>query len=338
MTSRRAQLRDVTPDQADLAEARRVLCLEANALTELSEALDARFVEFLDLCIGLTGRLIVTGMGKSGHVARKIAATCASTGQSAFFVHPAEASHGDLGMITRDDAVLALSNSGETPELKDVIAYTSRFRIPLIGMTRVADSFLAEQSDIPLILPKSPEACPNRQAPTTSTTVMMALGDALAVALMARRDFNADDFRMFHPGGKLGQHLFKVADIMRVDTAVPLVSLDTAMSDVIKVMSDKKLGCSGVVDPQGALVGIITDGDIRRHVTDGAERFRALTADRVMTAKPATIEPDELAVTALDFMNGGNAKGRDITSLFVTENEMPVGIIHIHDCLRMGVA
>ena len=334
MSSTRARLRDILPD-TDLTEARRVLRLEADALIALSDALDGRFVELLDLCVGLSGRLIVTGMGKSGHVARKIAATCASTGQSAFFVHPAEASHGDLGMITRDDAVLALSNSGETPELKDVIAYTRRFRIPLIGMTRIADSFLAGQSDIPLILPKSPEACPNRQAPTTSTTVMMALGDALAVALMARRNFNADDFRVFHPGGKLGQHLFKVADIMRVEQAVPLVTPDTPMADVITVMNDKKLGCSGVVDSRGALVGIITDGDIRRHVADG---FCALTADRVMTAQPATIEPDELAVTALDFMNGGNAKGRDITSLFVTRNDKPVGIIHMHDCLRMGVA
>ena len=334
MRSTHAQRRDLSPE-TDLAEARRVLCLEANALTELSDALDGKFVDLLDLCMGLSGRLIVTGMGKSGHVARKIAATCASTGQSAFFVHPAEASHGDLGMITRDDAVLALSNSGETPELKDVIAYTRRFRIPLIGLTRVADSFLAAQSDIPLIVPQSPEACPNRQAPTTSTTVMMALGDALAVALMARRNFNADDFRMFHPGGKLGQQLFKVADIMRVGQAVPLVTPDTAMTDVITVIGDKKLGCSGVTDAQGILVGIITDGDIRRHVRDG---LSGLTADQVMTAKPATIEPDELAVTALDFMNGGNAKGRDITSLFVTRNAKPVGIIHIHDCLRMGVA
>ena len=334
MRSTHARRCDI-PNDSDLAEARRVLRLEANALSELSDALDARFVALLDLCVGLSGRLIVTGMGKSGHVARKIAATCASTGQSAFFVHPAEASHGDLGMITRDDAVLALSNSGETPELKDIIAYTRRFRIPLIGLTRIADSFLAGQSDIALILPQSPEACPNRQAPTTSTTVMMAFGDALAIALMARRNFNADDFRIFHPGGKLGQQLLKVADIMRVDEAVPLVGLNTRMADVIAVMSDKKLGCSGVVDPQGALAGIITDGDIRRHVGDG---FSGLTADRVMTVRPATIGPDELAVTALDFMNGGNARGRDITSLFVTRGGKPVGIIHIHDCLRMGVA
>jgi arabinose-5-phosphate isomerase len=274
-------------------------------------------------------------MGKSGHVARKIAATFASTGQASFFVHPAEASHGDLGMIGRDDAVLALSNSGETPELRDIIAYTRRFAIPLIGMTRGPSSSLAKRSDYPLVLPASPEACPNAQAPTTSTTAMLALGDALAVALMARRGFSADDFRQFHPGGKLGQKLLSARDVMHTGARLPLVNEEQLMSDVLPVMSEKRFGCTGVVNAEGVLVGIITDGDLRRHMGDGLIQRRAA---EIMSKDPAVVTPDRSAVRVLDLMNGGNPKKVDITSLFVVEDGRPVGLVHIHDCLRQGVA
>lgn len=317
----------------DLATARRVLELEATALHELGASLNGDFTRAVDLIVDLPGRLVISGMGKSGHVARKIAATLASTGTPAFFVHPAEASHGDLGMITRADAIMALSNSGETPELEDLVAYSRRFDIPLLGITRRLDSALGSRSDIALVVPDSAEACPNRQAPTTSTTQMMALGDALAVALMTRRGFSADDFRRFHPGGKLGQRILKVADVMHTGAALPLVAIEVSMAEALVEMTRKSFGCVGVTEGDGRLVGIVTDGDLRRHM---APDLTTRPVADIMTAAPKTIAADALAVEALKYMNG--AYGRPVTSLFVVSDQRPVGLVHIHDCLRAGVA
>jgi arabinose-5-phosphate isomerase len=277
------------------------------------------------------GRVTVTGMGKSGHVARKIAATFSSTGTPAQFVHPGEASHGDLGMLAEGDAVLALSNSGDTAELADIVAYSRRFRIPLIAMTRRDGSTLAEAADVTLLLPASAEACPMGLAPTTSTTMMIALGDALAVALLERKGFSAGDFQVLHPGGQLGRRLLRVADIMHGGDAIPLVHRDTAMAEAILVMTQKSFGCVGVTDEGGKLVGIITDGDLRRHMGD--DLLRA-AVDKVMSGRPKTIRPQALAAEALGQMNAAS-----ITSLFaVDEKRRPLGILHIHDCLRAGIA
>lgn len=323
-----------TPEPAsdkDLEVARRVLAIEADALRDLSESLNGDFCKAIDLIEGLKGRLVVTGMGKSGHIAKKIAATFASTGTPSFFVHPAEASHGDLGMIGRDDAVLALSNSGETPELSDIIAYTRRFNVPLIGMTRRPESSLATQCDYPLILPASPEACPNKQAPTTSTTAMLAFADALAVTLMERRGFSADDFRTFHPGGKLGQRLLRVRDVMHGVNDIPLIGEDALMSEALMTMTGKSFGCVGVVDGKGVMTGIVTDGDLRRHMADNLITMRV---GDVMTCGPKATQADLLAVEALAVMND-----RSITALFVVDDAgKPVGLVHIHDLLRLGVA
>ncbi|WP_455183138.1 KpsF/GutQ family sugar-phosphate isomerase [Azospirillum palustre] len=317
-------------ENRDLACATRVLRTEADALLALADSLDGKFLRALDILQGIEGRVIVTGMGKSGHVARKIAATMASTGTPAFFVHPGEASHGDLGMIAKIDAVVALSNSGETHELADIIAYTRRFGIPLIGMTRRAASALAEQSDVALVIPPEPEACPLGLAPTTSTTMMLALGDALAVALLERRGFSAADFREFHPGGQLGRALLKVTDIMHKGEDLPLCRLDSPLSDVIFEMTAKRLGCVGVTDDAGALAGIITDGDLRRHLTP---ELLAERADSIMSPRPKTIRPKALIVEALREMND-----KKITTLFVIEADRPLGIVHIHDVLRAGAA
>lgn len=314
----------------DIAVARRVIRTEGEALASLADGLDGAFARCVDLLAGIPGRVVVTGMGKSGHVARKIAATLASTGKPAMFVHPAEASHGDLGMITGADAVLALSNSGDTAELAAIVDYTRRFRIPLIGMTRRAGSTLAEQADVVLLTPDAPEACPLGLAPTTSTTVMLALGDALAVALLERKSFSADDFQVFHPGGKLGRALLKVADLMHGPATLPLVRPDTVMADAILEMTAKSFGCVGVVAGDGRLAGIITDGDLRRHMEP---ELLARRAGEIMTHGPKTIRPSALAAEALSTMSA-----LEITSLFVTDAGRPVGIVHIHDCLRAGVA
>jgi len=315
---------------ADLASAGRVLRLEARALETLAQNLDAEFVVALDVMARVQGRVVVTGMGKSGHVARKIAATLASTGTPAMFVHPGEASHGDLGMITDSDAVLALSNSGETAELADVVAYAKRFEIPLIAITSHTGSALAKAATIALILPDSAEACPMGLAPTTSTTVTLALGDAIAVALLERRGFSADDFRVLHPSGQLGRRLLKVADIMHGDDALPLIGDDTTMTEALLEMTAKSFGCVGVVDDGGRLLGIVTDGDLRRHMSPDLLARR--TVD-LMTGNPKTIRPQALASEAVHTMNSGK-----ITNLFVVEDGHPIGILHIHDCLRAGVA
>lgn len=311
-----------------LTTARRVIAREAEALAMLGQALDGSFSDAVRLIMAAKGRVIVSGMGKSGHIARKIAATLASTGTPAHFVHPAEASHGDLGMITKGDVALVLSNSGETPELADIVAHTRRFGIPLIGVASKADSTLMRQSEVAILLPDAPEACETGIVPTTSTTMMLALGDALAIALMEHRAFTPDHFRLFHPGGKLGAKLLKVRDLMHA--AVPLIDASRPMSEALLVISAKGFGVVGVTQGE-ALCGIITDGDLRRHM----EGLLTLQAGQVMTPAPRSISPDALAEQAVALMND-----RKITCLFVVSPDdpsRPVGIVHIHDCLRAGV-
>lgn len=324
---------NATIPASDLEVARRVLATEAAALSELAASLDERLAEAVRLLAGTTGRVVVSGMGKSGHVGRKIAATLASTGTPALFVHPAEASHGDLGMVVAGDAVLALSNSGETPELTDIVTHTRRFGLPLVGITGRADSTLARTADVALVLPDCPEACPMGLAPTSSTTMMLALGDALAVALLSRRGFTAADFRVFHPGGKLGAQLSRVADLMHGEDKLPLAAPDTPMSEAILRITAQSFGCLGIVE-DGRLVGIVTDGDLRRALDQGGTPLLARRAGEVMTRSPRRVRPDMLAAEALRIMNT-----RSITSLFVVdEADRPVGILHIHDLLRAGVA
>ncbi len=309
-----------------------VLRIEADALGAMAEALDETFAVAVDRIAAIRGRVIVTGMGKSGHIGRKIAATFASTGTPALFVHPAEASHGDLGMITSDDLVLALSNSGETPELADIVGYCRRFAIPLVVIVGRVASALAQAADVVLLLPDRPEACPMGLAPTTSTTVTLALADALAIALLKKKGFDAQGFGVFHPGGKLGKKLIKVEQLMHRDEALPLVDLDTSTADVILEMTAKRLGCVGVLDSAGQLSGIITDGDLRRHMSSD---LLSLPAVDIMTSSPRTIGADALAVEALAVMNQPD---RPITVMFVIDDFRPIGILHVHDCLRAGVA
>ncbi|HTT78363.1 MAG TPA: KpsF/GutQ family sugar-phosphate isomerase [Stellaceae bacterium] len=317
----------------DLAVGRRVIRAEIEGLQQLARALDGTFGAALDLCAAAKGRLIVTGIGKSGHVARKIAATLASTGTPALFVHPAEASHGDLGMIGLEDVVLALSNSGESGELAAIIGYSRRFKIPLIAITAGGGSTLADAADVVLLLPPAAEACPMGLAPTTSTTVMMALGDALALALLERKGFSPADFRLFHPGGKLGRKLLRVADIMHSGEAVPLVAPTMPMSEAILIMTEKSFGCVGVADDCGRLIGVITDGDLRRHMDDGLLARRV--AD-VMHPDPKTIAASRPAGEALALMTG---RAPPTTSLFVVDAAgRPTGFVHMHDCVRAGVA
>jgi arabinose-5-phosphate isomerase len=316
-----------------IASALRTLEAEAGGIAALAadirDGLGAAFVAAVELIHGAKGRLIVTGMGKSGHIGRKIAATFASTGAPAFFVHPGEASHGDLGMITADDLIMALSWSGETVELKDLIDYSRRFRIGLIGITANGESTLAKSADVALVLPKAREACPHNLAPTTSSLMQLALGDALAVALLESRGFTALDFRALHPGGRLGAQLQFVDDIMRRGADVPLVSRGTLMTDAIVEMSTKSLGCVGITEA-GRLVGIITDGDLRRHMRPDLLDARV---EDIMTPRPKTVRPDQLVSEALELLNASN-----ITALMVVEAGSPVGIVHFHDLLRAGVA
>ena len=314
----------------DLAAARRVVAQESRALARLAEALTGRFVEATEVLAATRGRIVLSGMGKSGHIANKIAATLASTGAPALFVHPAEASHGDLGMITEADTLLMLSNSGETPELADLVNYATRFSIPLVAIVGRAPSTLADSATVALVLPDEPEAGTLGLAPTTSTIMMLALGDALAVALLERKGLTAEDFSLYHPGGKLGRRLVRVADIMHAGDALPLVPAETAMAEALIVMTAKRLGCVGATDARGALAGIVTDGDLRRHMDGGL--LQKPVSD-IMTRDPVTIHGSALAAEAVHLMNQ-----RQITSLFVIEGERPVGVIHIHDCLRAGLA
>ncbi|MEM1233509.1 MAG: KpsF/GutQ family sugar-phosphate isomerase [Pseudomonadota bacterium] len=315
-----------------LETARRVIRIEGAALGSLANALDDQFGKAVETLLNTKGRVIVCGMGKSGHVARKIAATFASTGTPAQFVHPAEASHGDLGMMAQGDVTLILSNSGETPELADVVAYTRRFAIPLIGVASNPESSLIRQSDVALILPRVEEACGTGNVPTSTTTMMLALGDALAVALMEHRQFTPANFREFHPGGKLGAQLSRVGDLMHRGEALPLVAESTPMGEALVTISQKGFGVVGVLDDARRLAGIVTDGDLRRHLDGLLEK----TAGEVMTAAPRTIRSGALAEEALAEMNGRGDR-RPITCLFVVDEAEPVGLIHIHDCLRVGL-
>jgi arabinose-5-phosphate isomerase len=311
-----------------LESARMVLTTESAALAALANDLGDAFLKALDIIIACKGRAVITGMGKSGHIARKIAATFASTGTPALFVHPGEASHGDLGMIVAGDIVIALSNSGEALELTDLINYTRRFSIPLIAITGGEKSSLGATADVTLLLPKIPEVCPMGLAPTTSTTMMIALGDALAVASMEAKGFTADDYRNFHPGGKLGKTLLRVVDLMHKDAALPVVREQDAMSDVLVVITQKALGCTAVIDGSGLLTGIITDGDLRRHMQGNLLEKKA--AD-VMNPDPMTIAPGLLAAEATKLLN---EKKRN--QFLVVVDSRPVGVLHIQDLVRAG--
>ena len=315
---------------------KRVLETEAQALLGLAAAIDDSFFKAVETIAAVKGRLIVTGIGKSGHVARKIAATMSSTGTPAFFVHPAEASHGDMGMIMKNDVVLALSNSGEAKELGDLIEYTRRFAIPLISITANAQSTLGSKSDVVLQLPKFPEACPNGLAPTTSTTLTMALGDALAIALLERKGFTDKDFRVFHPGGKLGQQLMKVTDIMHKGDQLPVVADTVSALDAIRMIGEKGFGCVALTDAEGKLSGLITDGDIRRHLKDG--RLPEKAAD-IMTRNPKVATNNMMVAEAMAIMNDLKNTYRKITALVVIDDaQKPIGLLHLHDCLRAGFA
>ncbi|MEM7777207.1 MAG: KpsF/GutQ family sugar-phosphate isomerase [Pseudomonadota bacterium] len=317
-----------------VASAKGTLKLEAQGVTMVRQALSGplaeRFATAVETLLNARGRIIVTGMGKSGHIGQKIAATFASTGSPAFFVHPSEASHGDLGMITKDDVVLAMSKSGETVELSNILTYTQRHDIPLISITARANSALGRAATIVLQLPDAEEACPHGLAPTTSTTMQLALGDSLAVALLEARGFTAHDFKVFHPGGSLGAQLSYVKDMMHAQTELPIARQDVLMSDALVQMTEKSFGCLGVVDKSGKLVGIITDGDLRRHM---GPKLLSATAGEIMTRRPKTIGPDALASAALERINSSR-----ITALFVVDKGKPVGIVHVHDLLRAGVA
>lgn len=318
-----------------LASAKAAISTETLGMQALEKALSGPLgksvVEAMALIKAATGRVIITGMGKSGHVGRKITATLASTGTPALFVHPAEASHGDLGMITPQDVVVMLSNSGESAELRDILVYCKRFNVPLIAMTVRRDSTLGREADVVLELPAAKEACPNGLAPTTSTLLQLALGDALAVALLEDKGFSAHDFRNFHPGGKLGAQLQHARDIMHTGERLPLVASGTQMADALLTMSQKSFGCVGVTSPDGKLIGIVTDGDLRRHM--GPDLMQH-TVDTVMTKNPKSIGPDMLTGEVLDLLNASR-----ITSIFVRDDAMtPLGLIHIHDLLRIGVS
>ncbi len=321
----------MTDNESFLKTAKQVVTDEARALDVLADSLDVPFAEAVQLILQATGRIIISGIGKSGHIGHKIAATLASTGTPAYFVHPAEASHGDLGMVSKGDVVLAISNSGEAPELANLLAFTRRFGIPLIGLSSKPESTLMKQADVHLLIPSLGEACGFGMVPSISTTLTLAMGDALAIALMKYRDFKPENFRDFHPGGKLGAQLSKVRDLMHTGSALPLVASDTPMSDALIEISQKGFGVAGVTDGHGALSGIITDGDLRRHMDGLLDKI----SKEVMTQNPTTIAPDALAEEAVAIMND-----RKITSLFVVDPDNPgraQGLLHIHDCLRVGL-
>jgi arabinose-5-phosphate isomerase len=316
--------------QDALTSARNTLAAEAAGLTQLADALGDNFVKAVDLLANAKGRVIISGMGKSGHIGNKIAATMASTGTPASFVHPAEASHGDLGMITQDDVVLALSWSGSTQELASLLNYTKRFNIPLVAITSGEDSLLGKAATFCLTLPKAKEACPNGLAPTTSTTMQLALGDALAVALLEQRNFSAADFKNFHPGGKLGASLSRVADIMHQGDALPLIDGSMKMAEAIVVMTEKGFGCLGIIDEAQNLRGVITDGDLRRHMADD---LLARTASDIMTTDPQIIGGDKMTAEALSLMQESK-----VQCLFVCADGKPTGLIRVLDLLRLGTA
>ncbi len=312
----------------DIKIAQYVIETEIKGLQALKSVFDNGFVQAVETVLKCSGRVIVTGMGKSGHVSNKIAATLSSTGTPAFFIHPAEASHGDLGMITGQDVVLALSNSGETRELSDIIAFAKRFNIPLISITQNKNSSLSKAADVSIVLPKEEEACPNGLAPTTSSTMMLAFGDALAVTLLKRKGFSKNDFKVFHPGGKLGAKLMHVKDLMHKGDQIPLVQEGTLMSEALLEMTKKRFGCVGIVNAQNRLTGIITDGDLRRTMSPGLLNEKV---ENIMSKNPKTIEEESLIESAVSKMSGS------ITTLFIADDAKKIlGIISIHDCLLVG--
>ncbi|MFD2650995.1 KpsF/GutQ family sugar-phosphate isomerase [Brucella rhizosphaerae] len=317
-----------------IASALRTIKTENAGLVALEEALNnglsAPFAEAVRTIVASKGRLVVTGVGKSGHIGTKLAATFASTGTSAFFVHSAEANHGDLGMVGRDDVILALSWSGETAELKGIVNYSQRFRIPLIAITSGEESALGRAANVALILPKAQEACPHGLAPTTSTMMQLAIGDALAIALLEARGFSPTDFKTFHPGGSLGASLTHVREIMHRGERLPLVAAGTLMPDAMKVQAQKSFGCVIVVNDDGTLAGIITDGDISRNLS---LNLSELAVDDIMTRKPRTVDQNLLASAALSILNEHH-----IGALIVVEDNRPIGLVHFHDLLRIGVA
>jgi arabinose-5-phosphate isomerase len=320
--------------EVSIASALRTVRTEQAGVAALADALEngvaGPFAEAVELLSQINGRVIVTGVGKSGHIGSKIAATLASTGTPAFFVHPSEANHGDLGMIARDDAIVAISWSGETAELKGIIAYSRRFLIPLIAVTAGHASALARQADVVLSLPRAVEACPHGLAPTTSTLLQLVVGDALAIALLEARGFTPDHFRTFHPGGQLGANLTQVREIMHTGDELPLVRLGSGMQEAVREISRKGFGCVGVVAADGALEGVITDGDIRRHL---GGNVLAMTVEEVMTKKPKSVRPETLVASALQTINSSS-----ITSLMVVEDGRTIGLVHLHDLLRIGAA
>jgi len=309
--------------------AREIIALEIEGLKALHKSLGPAFSDMTNLLVSTKGRIIVTGMGKSGHVARKIASTFASTGAQALFVHPAEASHGDLGMISSDDVILALSKSGETAELRDILSHAARFSIPVAAMTFILPSTLADNATVTLHLPQAEEACLETRAPTTSTTMMMAAGDALAVALLRQKGFTSKDFHGFHPGGNLGAALRRVGDLMHGADGLPIVQETVSLNEAVAALDEGGFGCVGMVNRDGELSGILTDGDLRRSF---GHYKRNDPVEKVMTKAPKTVAPNTLAGDALAILSQGK-----ITALFVLENGKPVGLLHIHDCLSTGV-
>jgi arabinose-5-phosphate isomerase len=339
-SEKQRKLAVVTPDAtmpaaaSALESALRTMVLERDGLealrAALAQSMGQAFGRAVAMLAAAKGRVIVTGIGKSGHVGQKLAATFASTGTPAFFVHPSEASHGDLGMITPHDAIVALSWSGESVELGNILTYSRRFKVPLIAITSRTDSALGKQADVVLELPRAKEACPHGLAPTTSTTMQLALGDCLAIALLEHKGFTAHDFKVFHPGGSLGASLKFVADLMHTGDRLPLVGENQVMSDALVIMTQKSLGCLGVVDGDSRLVGVITDGDLRRHM--GRDLLSATTSE-IMTRDPKSVPPDMMASAALELLNASR-----ITAVFVVEDGKPIGVVHVHDLLRAGVA
>ncbi|WP_174235750.1 KpsF/GutQ family sugar-phosphate isomerase [Pseudohoeflea suaedae] len=316
-----------------LAHGRDVIAMEAEGLAALATSLDGAFAEAVHAFLNVEGRVVISGLGKSGHVGKKIAATLASTGTPASFVHSAEAAHGDMGMISSRDALMLLSNSGETAELMPVIEHAHRIGIPVIGISSGSDSTLIKAASIPLVLPAAQEACPIRMAPTTSTTMMLALGDALAMATMRLRGFSREDFQKLHPGGSLGLKLMKVRQFMHSRDRLPLIPADMPMAEAVMVMTSKSFGLAGVIDADGQLIGVVSDGDLRRHLHE----LNSALAGEVMNSHPRMIQADMLAEDALRFLNE-----QKITALFVVEDETadrtPVGIVHVHDFIRLGLA
>jgi arabinose-5-phosphate isomerase len=322
------------PDRsAAIASALRTIATEQAGVAALAEALNnglsESFARAIEMVSAIRGRVIITGVGKSGHIGAKIAATLASTGTPAFFVHPAEATHGDLGMIAKDDAIIAMSWSGESAELKSIVAYSRRFSIPLVAITSGETSALAREADVVLLLPRVPEACPHGLAPTTSTLLQLIVGDALAIALLEAREFTPDQFRTFHPGGQLGASLMKVREIMHGGDSVPVAVVGSALRDAMVVLSKKRFGCVCVVDGEGRLAGIVTDGDLARNLD---RNLAGLTVDEIMTRTPKTVDPDMLTGEAVAVLDE-----KRISALVVVEDGKPVGIVHFHDLLRIGV-